>query len=455
MIVIKFGGTSVGDAQAIVRAADIVAGRLDRQPVVVVSAAGGTTTALLAIAEQAVRGHLIGAVHGVEAVRQRHLTMCDELLADAPSGSDTSAEIAAMCDELASLAEALATLGHITPRSLDAVASFGEQMSSLVVSEAFCARGIAAEYVDARRVVITSDEFTEAEPRPDSIADRARDLIAPIVRRGSVPVMGGFIGATENGITTTLGRGGSDYSASLLGAALGADDIEIWTDVDGMLTADPRVVPRAQLIPQIRFDEASELASFGAKVLHPNTIAPAVKRGIPVYIFNSRNPAGCGTRITFDAPRRGVTAIAAKRDITVVRVNAPRMLLAKGFLRAVFEIFERHRISIDVVSTSEVSVSVTLDDAAGLDTLLVDLRMLGDVAIERDKAVVAIVGAGIGDRADCMGRVLNALGGVHVHMVSLSATGINLTVVLDGKAMLDAVTALHEEFFPSADSAAA
>lgn len=453
MIVVKFGGTSVGDTQAVVRAADIVAGRLNRQPVVVVSAASGTTNALVAIAEQAARGHLIGAVRGVETVRQRHLVMCDELLADASGGNDTATEIAAMCDELASLAEALATLGHMTPRSLDTVVSFGEQMSSLVITEAFRARGIAAEHVDARKVMITGDEFTEAEPRPDSIAERARDLVAPVVRRGLVPVMGGFIGATENGITTTLGRGGSDYSASLLGAALGAEDIEIWTDVDGMLTADPRVVPGALLIQQIRFDEASELASFGAKVLHPNTIAPAVRRGIPVYIFNSRNPAGGGTRITFDAPRRGVTAIAARGDITVVRVNAPRMLLAKGFLRAVFEIFERHRVSVDVVSTSEVSVSVTLDDAVGLDALLIDLRQLGDVAIERDRAVVAVVGAGIGDRADCMGRVLNALGNTHVHMVSLSATGINLTVVLDGKAMLDSVIALHHEFFESAEAA--
>ncbi len=449
MIVVKFGGTSVGDAEAIARAADVVAGRLDRAPAVVVSAAGGTTNALLAIAEQAARGHLIGAVRGVEAVRQRHLTICDDLLADAPRGSDTTAEIAAMCDEIASLAEALATLGHITPRSLDAVASFGEQMSSLLVTEAFRARGLPAEHVDARTVMITNDHYTEAEPRPDVIAERARDNVSRIIRAGSVPVMGGYIGATQAGVTTTLGRGGSDYSASLLGAALDADDIEIWTDVDGMLTADPRVVPEARLIQQIRFDEASELASFGAKVLHPNTIAPAVKRGIPVYIFNSRNPAGTGTRITFDAPRRGVTAIAAKGDITIVKVNAPRMLLAKGFLRAVFEIFERHRTSVDVVSTSEVSISVTLDDAEGLDALMVDLRMLGDVSVERDRSVVAIVGSGIGDHGNCMGRALNALGDIHVHMLSLSASGINLTVVVDGKAMHDAMRALHAEFFPS------
>ena len=447
MIVVKFGGTSVCDADAICRAADVVASRLSRAPVVVVSAASGTTTELLGIAEQAARGQLIGALRSVEHIRERHIAMCEVLLCNSATGPDITAEIAAMCDEVASLAEALTTLGHITPRSLDAVASFGEQISSLLVTEAFRARGIPAQHVDARDVVVTSDHFNEAEPSLDAISERARDRIAPVVRSGSVPVLGGYIGATSAGVTTTLGRGGSDYTASLLGAALGADDIEIWTDVDGMLTADPRVVSDAKLISQIRFDEASELASFGAKVLHPNTIAPAVRRGIPVYIYNTRKPQLSGTRIMFDAPRRAVTAIAAKGDVTIVRVSAPRMLLAKGFLRSVFEIFERHRTSVDVVSTSEVSVSVTLDDAARLDELLVDLRLLGDVSIERDRAVVAIVGSGIGDRGDCMGRALTALGDMHVHMVSLSATGINLTVVVDGAAMHDAMRALHGEFF--------
>ena len=447
MIVVKFGGTSVGDADAIRRAASVVSSRLSRSPVVVVSAASGTTSELLGLAEQAAHGHLIGAVRAVEHIRERHIGMCESLLADSPNAADTSAEIAAMCDEIASLAEALATLGHITPRSLDAVASFGEQMSSLIVTEAFRALGIQAQHVDARDVMVTSDHFTEAEPRPDLIAERARDTLGPLLRNGIVPILGGYIGATETGITTTLGRGGSDYSASLIGAALGADDIEIWTDVDGMLTADPRLVADARLIPQIRFDEASELASFGAKVLHPNTIAPAVRRGIPVYIYNTRNPVHSGTRITFDAPRRPVTAIAAKNDVTLVRVSAPRMLLAQGFLRSAFEIFERHRTSVDVVATSEVSVSVTLDEANRLDELMVDLRMLGDVSIERDRAIVAIVGSGIGDSGDCMGRALRALGDIHIHMVSLSATGINLTVVVDGSAMENAMRALHAEFF--------
>lgn len=446
MIVIKFGGTSVGDAEAIRRAAAITGSRRECEPVVVVSALAGTTNALLAIVEQAARGHLIGALRGVEAIRERHLAACDELLDD-DGAQEIASDVGAACDELASLAEALSVLGHATPRSVDAVAGFGEAMSSLLVAAAFRAAGIDAEHVDARRIMITDDRHTQARPDLERIGERSREILLPLLRAGRVPVIAGYIGATGAGVTTTLGRGGSDYSASLIGAALGASDIEIWTDVDGMLTADPRIVPAARPIPEIRFDEAAELASFGAKVLHPSTIAPAVRAGIPVYILNSRRPDGAGTRITFDAPRRPVSAIAARTGVTLLRVAAPRMLLAHGFLRSVFDVFDRHGTSVDVVATSEISVSVTLDDAAHLDDLLIDLRMLGDVAIERGRALVAVVGSAIGDHTTAMARALAALGTVRIHMLSLSATRINLTTVVDERDAHDAMRALHHEFF--------
>ena len=447
MIVVKFGGTSVGDAAAIRRAAEIVRGRLDRKPVVVVSALGGATNALLAIAEQSAKGHLIGAMRGVETLRDRHLKECEALLGGSEVAEETAAELSAMFDELAHLAEALSTLGHATPRSMDAIAAYGEQMSANLVSAFFSHSGLPADLVDARTVMVTDECFMEAEPQVEAIADRSREVIAPLVQSGRVPVLGGFIGSTAAGITTTLGRGGSDYSASLIGAALHADAIEIWTDVDGMLTADPRVVDGALLIEQIRFEEASELASFGAKVLHPNTIAPAVRLGIPVFVYNSRHPEGTGTRITFEAPHRSVSAIAGKTGITVLRVTAARMLFARGFLRRVFEIFERHETSVDVVATSEVSVSVTIDDPARLDALLVDLRDLGDVSIERNRGIIAIVGAGISDAGGSMGKALMALGDVKIQMMSLSATGINLTVIVDEENVKPAMQRLHGEFF--------
>lgn len=451
MIVVKFGGTSVGDAAAIDRAATIVRERLHRGPLVVVSALGGATNALLAIAEQAAQGQLIGAIRGVETLRDRHLSTAEELLAGSPGAGEVVAEMGAIFDELAALAEALSVLGHATPRSHDAITSKGEMLASLLVVEAFRKRGIPAEHIDAATVMITGDEHTRAEPHPERIAEASQRILRPLLERGVVPVVGGYVGASEKGIVTTLGRGGSDYSASLFGAALGAEAIEIWTDVDGMLTADPRVVTGARLIERIRFDEASELASFGAKVLHPSTIAPAVRLGIPVFIFNSRKPEGKGTQITFDAPQRDVSAIAGKSGVTVIKVRSPRMLLQHGFMRTLFDIFDRHRTSVDVIATSEVSVSVTIDQTSDLDGLIVDLSQLGDVSVERNRGIVALVGAGLGSSSLAMSRALGALADTRVHMLSLSASGINLTMLIDGDRVAGAMRALHEEFFGSGE----
>lgn len=447
MIVLKFGGTSVADAGAIRAGADIVRSRLARQPIVVVSALSGTTNGLIAIAEQAAKGHLIGAMRAVEALRTRHLEQADVLLG--AGAVDVCGEMSALFDELAHLAEALSVLGDLTPRSLDAISSMGEQLSSLLVVAAYEALGLPAVHVDARDVMITDEQFGRAEPQPEEIAAGARTHLAPLLREGKVPVLGGFIGATPvTRITTTLGRGGSDYSASLLGAALQAEAIEIWTDVDGMLTADPRVVDGARLIERIGFEEASELASFGAKVLHPFTIAPAVRQGIPVVVLNSRRPEGAGTLITFDAPRRPVTAIAGKEKVTLVKVKSPRMLLTEGFLRTLFAVFERHRTSVDVVATSEVSVSLTVDDASHLHAIMGELRELGDVVIERDRGIVSIVGAELSRNPTTMADAIRTLDGTTIHMLSLSATGINLTVVVDGDQVKPVMRRLHAIFFP-------
>lgn len=447
MRVLKFGGTSVGDADAIGRLASVVRTRSDDGAAVVVSAMSGTTNALLEIAEQSSRGQLIVALRLVEGIRERHLRTATGLLSPGPALDDLCAELSASCDELASLAEALSVLGHLTPRSEDAIAAFGEQLSSPLVAAALHAAGLPVQLFDARQVVITDDGFTKATPQVDAIVREARRLLLPAIRAGVVPVMGGYIGATASGVTTTLGRGGSDYSAALVGTALEVDAIEIWTDVDGMLTGDPRVVEDARLIDHIRFDEASELASFGAKVLHPATIAPAIRHGIPVFIYNSRVPQGRGTRITADAPRRDVTAVAGKGRVTVLKIRSPRMLLAHGVLRRIFEAFERHRVSVDVVATSEVSLSVTMDDPARLEELVVDLVPFGDVVVERDRAILAVVGSGLKGTGTALARVLGALGDMNVHMISLSASEINLTLVVDGPQMEPGLRRLHAEFF--------
>jgi aspartate kinase len=450
VIVCKFGGTSVQDADAIARTAEIVRSRLARHPVVVVSALGGVTDDLLNVARRASDGQLLEALALVERLRARHEATVEALLEGAAARDALLAEVGAEFDLLASLAEALRTLGYVTPRSLDTVAAMGELLSSRIVAAAFRVRGLPAEWVDARAVMVTDDHFTRAVPDGPRLAEAARARVRPVALAGGVPVLGGFVGATAAGVTTTLGRGGSDYSASLLGAALEAELIEIWTDVDGLLTADPRVVPSARLIDRVRFDEAAELAAFGAKVLHPSTIAPAVEGGIPVRVGNSRRPDGAGTMITDDAPRLPVRAIAGARGKTLVRIGSARMLLAHGFLARVFAVFDRHRTSVDVVTTSEVSVSLTLDDATHLEAIAAELSGVGDVSIEPARGVVAIVGAGVADAAATMAQCLAAIAPAAVHMVSLSATGINFTLVVDDAEVVPAMQRLHASCFPEA-----
>lgn len=447
MIVCKFGGTSVADAAAITRVVDIVTAKLEQQPVVVVSALGGATNQLLDLAHKAANGELLAALQILEQLRERHLREAQALLAGTPDADELALEIGSAFEELAHLAEAFRTLGYLAPRSLDAVAAVGELLSSQIVAAAFRQRGFPGVFVDARDVMRTNDFFTRAEPDTDAIEQACRDRIVPLLQQQRIPVLGGFVGSTSARVTTTLGRGGSDYSASLIGAAIDAAGIEIWTDVDGMLTADPRVIPGARLIERISFEEAAELAAFGAKVLHPATIAPAVQRGIPVYVFNSRNPGGQGTMIAFDAPRLPVRAIAGKRSTTMIKLRSSRMLLAPGFLRRVFEVFETHRTSVDVVTTSEVSVSVTLDGTNHLAAILQDLATFGDVSVERRSGVVAVVGAGIADGSAALAQALGALGPIPVHMASLSATGINFTLVIDDEQVVPAMRRLHAAFF--------
>ncbi len=447
MIVCKFGGTSVGDAPAIERTAAIVRGRLAERPVVVVSALAGTTNALLDIAAHAAKGQFIVAIRGIEALRERHLAVVDELLGAGEEAVEVAADVSVLFDELAHLTEALSVLGDASARSLDAVAAYGERLSSPIVAAAFEQRGIPAAWVDARRVMVTDGAFGKARPQGDAIAEAAREQLLPLVRDGRVPVLGGFIGATADGTTTTLGRGGSDYSAALFGAALDVAAIEIWTDVDGMLTADPRVIPGARLIEHIRFDEAAELASFGAKVLHPSTIAPAVQRSIPVFIYNSHRPQAAGTRITFDAPRLSVRAVAGRANVVLVNVKSSAMLGTPGVVRGIFSVFERFKLSVDVIATSEVSVSVTLDDDLHLDAVLNELRLFGDVTVQRGRGIVAVVGSGLGAHTPTMARTLAALGDMRVHMCSLSASAINLTLIVDGDQVHEAMRRLHRAFF--------
>ena len=452
MIVMKFGGTSVEDAKAIDRAAAIVKGRGPEKPVVVVSAMAKVTDALLEMGRAAGAGDRETALKVSRGLRERHYNAAGELLG---TGIFTQfhSELEADFDALDELLRGIAAVGELTPRTADHVAAFGEMLSSKLVTAAFSARGMDSSLVDSRACIVTDSSYTRAVPIVEETNERLGLKLTPLLDNGRVPVMGGFIGATRAGVTTTIGRGGSDFSAALVGAGLGAERIEIWTDVDGMMTTDPNLCPEARRIKVISFDEAAELAYFGAKVLHPATVLPAVQKNIPVYVLNSRNPSCEGTRISARAPRcRNVfKAIAAKKRITIVDVAAPRMLLAHGFLRAIFEAFDRHRVAVDVVATSEVSVSLTVDSNESIPALAADLAKLADVKYEGRKAIVCLVGENLREIPGIAARVFGILTDVNIRMISQGASEINLTFVIDEDDVPRVVRRLHETFFADLD----
>ena len=452
MIVMKFGGTSVEDAAAIDRAACIVRDRVPEKPVVVVSALAKVTDQLLAMARAAGAGDREKAIELSRALRERHYTVAGELLG---TGVFTQfhSELEADFDSLDELLRGLAAVGELTPRTCDNVASFGERISSKIVTAAFTARGIPARLVDARECILTDSNYTHAVPVFDETNDRTVARLKPMVTAGKVPVMGGFIASDAHGATTTLGRGGSDFTAAIVGAALGADRIEIWTDVDGMMTTDPNLCPSARRVKVISFDEAAELAYFGAKVLHPATLVPAVDKNIPVQVLNSRNPKNEGTRITARAPSCTNTfkAIAAKKRITVVDVVSARMLMAHGFLKSIFDVFDRHRCPVDVVSTSEVSVSLTVDSNEAIPAVAADLEKLAYVKYEGRKAIVCLVGENIRGTPGIAAKVFTAISDINVRMISQGASEINITFVIEEDDVPEAVRRLHQTFFSELD----
>ncbi len=452
MIVMKFGGTSVEDARAITRVADIVQERLAQRPVVVVSAMAKVTDALLTMAKAAGSGDRKAALKLCRSLQERHYNTASELLGTALF-TQFHGEIGADFEALDELLRGISAVGELTPRTTDHVAAFGEMLSSKIVAAAFAGRDLPGVHVDSRDVLVTDSNFMQAVPQFDETNERLQTRVQPLLDQGKVPVMGGFIGSNRAGVTTTIGRGGSDFSAAIFGSGLNAARIDIWTDVDGILTTDPRICPDARRIKVISFDEAAELAYFGAKVLHPATVLPAIQKNIPVYVLNSRNPSCEGTRITTHAPqgRNMFKAIAAKKRITIVDVAAPRMLLAHGFLRAIFEAFDRHNVSVDVVSTSEVSVSLTVDSNQAIPALAADLAKLADVKYEGRKAIVCLVGENLREKPGVAALVFRELADKKIRMISQGASEINLTFVIDEDEVPDVVSRLHKTFFADPD----
>jgi aspartate kinase len=439
-IVMKFGGTSVADAAAFENVARIVDAERAAFPVVVVSAMSGVTDALLAATSDS-----LGPIFS------RHLTAAEQLL----RGSESERFVDFVGRAEAQVRELLQTQNASNRESVqDAVVSFGEILSSALTAAVLNERGVEARQVDARRCIITDEEHTCAAPLMRETLAHTQNELRPLLESGLVLVLGGFIGATKQGVTTTLGRGGSDYTAALIGAALKVDEIQIWTDVTGVLTADPRVVAEALTIDRLSYSEAAELAYFGAKVLHPKTIQPAIENSIPVRICNSRMPQERGTLVgpQSETSPRTIKAIAHKTGVTIVQITSARMLGAYGFLRALFEVFERHRTAVDVVTTSEVSVSLSLDEAGALPAIVEELEQLGTVGIEKGRAIICVVGEGLRGTPGIAGRVFSTISDINVSLISQGASSVNFTFVIEEERVKEAVTRLHEEFFSHTDA---
>jgi len=455
LVVMKFGGTSVEDPAAINRTAAIVAGRVSagRQPVVVVSAMAKVTDQLLRAASAASQGDRTGALAISSRLRSRHRDTAAALIKNDKDSAALVTWIDKKFDQLDEVLRGLAAILELTPRISDLIVSYGERLSSRMIAAAFCERGIEAAHVDARQIILTDSQFQKAIPLDAAIEKRANEKVRPLLNEGKVPVMGGFVGSNEGGITTTLGRGGSDFTGALIGGALAADSIEIWTDVDGIMTSDPRVCPDALRVKVISFEEAAELAYFGAKVLHPATILPAVKRNIPVLVLNSRNPGNEGTRIISLAPhcKSPFKSIAVKKKLSIIDVVASRMLMTHGYLKAIFDVFDRHQCAVDMVSTSEVSVSLTVDSNEKLPLIAADLSKLADVKYEGKKALVCMVGEDIRGRNGMAAQVFTAIRHINVRMISQGASEINMSFMIDEEDADEAVRSLHAAFFQDPD----
>lgn len=446
MIVMKFGGSSVESAVAIERVAGIVRSRLKQNPVVVVSAMGKTTNKLLAIGQAA-----------IESQRGEALNLLGELHAfhlEEAQGWAVNSEIEEHFAELTGLVNGMAVMGEMTPRATDAISAFGERLSSIIVTAGFRKYGLDAVQVDSRQVIVTDRRHTQATPVFRETYQRLAGRVAPLALK-QVVVMGGFIGATEDNVTSTLGRGGSDYTASIVGAGIDAEEIQIWTDVDGMLTADPAILPGGYRVRQCSFAEAAELAYFGAKVLHPATVLPAIEKNIPVRIVNSRRPEVEGTLITDEPPpsQSPIRSIACKKNITLVNIVSTRMLMAHGFLRRIFEIFDRHQTPVDMLATSEVSVSLTVDSADALVAIRKEIQEFAEVTVEEGQAIVCMVGDNIRHTPGVAGRAFSALKQINIRMISQGASRLNISVAVAAEDLRGAVESLHREFFTDPDPA--
>jgi len=448
MIVMKFGGTSVANFEAITRTIFIIGGRLDQKPVVVVSALSKVTDLLYKISDAAASKDLPQTRDLLCQLRKRHIDLTEELLAQSMLKEEAVARVNELCDSLEGIAMAVCSLGELSDRNKAVIISTGEYLSSTIISYAMNAKGIRTGWVDARTMMITSESYLKGEPDMDAIAAKVPGIIAQAYEGMDAVITQGFVGVTSEGRPTVLGRGGSDYSASLIGMAVDAERIEIWTDVDGVRTADPRYVQNTKSLEHISFEEAAEMAHFGAKVLHPLTIEPAVKKNIPIYVLNSMNPSGKGTAILRnELIEDGVKSVSFKENIRVINIFSTKMINTSGFLRRVFEIFSESKVSVDLISTSEANISVTVDAAQNVDSVVKELSEFADVIVDDDKSQVSVIGKNIVKLNGMLKKTFTPLKKCNVYMISQGASFVNISFVVDREELIEIVRDLHHHLF--------
>lgn len=445
--VLKFGGTSVADARAFERVRRIIRGRLEQRPVVVVSAMSGVTDALLASAELAGRGEVGAAAGRLDPLLERHRAVADALLEGQRPDFERHLEDAR--GRLGELLRAVALSSETRPRVRDSIAAYGERLAAALLAAALRADKLPARYVDARRCVVTDDRYGNARPLIPECKGRIRAELEPLLAASEIPVLGGFIGATARGETTTLGRNGSDYTSALVGGALRAREIQIWTDVAGVMTTDPRIVRHARTVRRLSYAEAARLASFGAKVIYPQAIRPAAEEGIPIRVLSSYAPEEEGTLVWANADHSNgtVKAIAHKGGFSILHVDADGAHGAEGFVGALFEALRRNEISVEALTASESGASLAVSDAEVLPRALDGLSALGPVNAERGRAIICLVGEGLLCDSHLTARVFNALGGMNAALVSHGASRHSLLLAVPEEEAVTAVTRLHDLFF--------
>lgn len=453
MIVMKFGGTSVANFEAITRTIFIIGGRLDQKPVVVVSALSKVTDLLYRIADSAAAGRALEMQELLSELRTRHLNLVSELLAQSPMlKEEATTRVNEICDSLDSLANAVCAVRELSSRNKAIIISNGEYLSSTIICFAMNAKGIRTNFIDARKMMITSGDYLKGEPVTEKITSLVPEMVSEAYKGMDAVITQGFIASNEEGETTVLGRGGSDYSASLIGMAVDAQRIEIWTDVDGVRSADPRIVENTKYLEKISFEEAAEMAHFGAKVLHPLTIEPAVKKCIPIHVLNSMNPSGQGTAILRnELIEDGVKSVSFKENIRVINIFSTKMINTSGFLRRVFEIFSESKVSVDLISTSEANISVTVDASQNIDKVVDELSEFADVIVDDDKSQVSVIGKNIVRLNGMLKKTFAPLKRCNVYMISQGASFVNISFVVDREEVVEVVKDLHRHLFELQD----